>query len=50
MEESFGLSFGYPALMAMSHSKQKFSVMRGSFSERNVKKFVLGLMAGKERL
>lgn len=49
-EEVFGLSFGYPALMAMSNSKNKYSVMRGSFTERNVGSYVIGLMTGKEPL
>lgn len=36
--------------MAMSNSKQMFSVMRSSFTKKNVEKFVIGLMTGKERL
>ena len=44
------MSFGYPALMAVSVPKKKFAVMRRAFTEKNVKKFVIGLMTGKERL
>ena len=36
--------------MAMSNSKKRFSVMRSSFTKKNVEKFVIGLMTGKERL
>ena len=44
------MSFGYPAFMAISNAKKKYSVMRGSFTNKNVEKFVIGLMTGKERL
>lgn len=37
-------------MMAMSHSKNKMAVMKRSFSEKNVERFVIGLMTGKERL
>ena len=49
-EQTFGLSFGYPALMAMSTTKNKYSVMRSGFTEKNVGGFVIGLMTGKEPL
>ena len=50
MENIFGLNFGYPALMAMSVEKKRYSVMRKAYTEKNIKSFVLGLMTGKERL
>jgi hypothetical protein len=36
--------------MAMSKAKNKYSVMRSSFTEKNVGSFVIGLMTGKEPL
>jgi len=45
-----GLGFGYPALVAISKGKMMYSVMKLSFTEKNVRKFVLGLMTGKEKV
>jgi len=36
--------------MAMSTAKNKFSVMRSGFTEKNVGAYVIGLMTGKEPL
>ena len=37
-------------MMSMSASKKKMAVMKKSFTNKNVERFVIGLMTGKERL
>jgi hypothetical protein len=40
MEEKLSLGFGFPAVVAINHSKKKYSVMRSSFETENIKTFV----------
>jgi protein disulfide-isomerase A6 len=39
-EEKLGMSFGYPAVVAINYGKKKYSVMRSAFSTDNLKTFV----------
>jgi protein disulfide-isomerase A6 len=39
-EEKLGLSFGYPAVVAINLGKKKYSVMRAAFNADNLKAFV----------
>jgi len=50
LEESLALGSGYPALVALSVSKMKYSTMAGSFSQKNIETFVKSLISGKGSL
>lgn len=50
LENSLGLGFGFPAVVAVSPQKQQFGVMKGSFSEDGLKNFLDGLLIGKTNL
>lgn len=41
--------FGYPAMVAINHKKQKYSVLKGSFSEAGIKSFMGSLVVGRQR-
>ena len=49
LEEELGLSFGFPAVVALSGGKKRFSVMRAAFSADGISQFVSRLLIGKER-
>ncbi len=49
-EEKLGMSYGYPAVVALSIKKQMFGTLRGTFTESSVHKFVIGLQTGQARL
>lgn len=38
-EQKLNLSFGYPAIVAISNGKKKYAVFRNSFNSQNVKNF-----------
>lgn len=46
-EDSFGLGFGFPALIAIHHEKKKYIVMRAHYNQAGIDKFIGDLMAGK---
>eukprot|EP01015_Nassula_variabilis_P034322 TRINITY_DN842_c0_g1_i3.p1 TRINITY_DN842_c0_g1~~TRINITY_DN842_c0_g1_i3.p1 ORF type:complete len:165 (+),score=45.85 TRINITY_DN842_c0_g1_i3:34-495(+) len=48
LEEKLSLGSGYPAVVALSLKKQRFSVMRGAFNYDNLNTFIIGLLTGKE--
>jgi len=48
LEEKLGLGFGYPALVAVSPSKKRFSVMKGKFEAAEIEFFLNGVIRGKE--
>eukprot|EP00398_MALV-I-01_sp_L67-1_P000200 gene200-98_t len=50
LEESLHLSFGYPALVAISKKKQVFGVHRGQFSKEGIRGFLVGLGGRNARL
>lgn len=45
-EEKLNLGFGYPAVVAISHKKNMYGVMRDSFDGKGLDRFVTGLMSG----
>jgi protein disulfide-isomerase A6 len=49
LEEKLGLGFGYPALVAISPSKKRFSVMKGKFEAGEIESFLNGVVRGKEQ-
>jgi protein disulfide-isomerase A6 len=44
------LGSGYPSLVAISTSKNKFATLRATFEKKNIDSFISGLLSGKERL
>lgn len=48
LENAFELTFGYPAVAAYSVDKGVYAVHRSSFTEANIKKFLLGITTGKQ--
>ena len=51
LEESMEVGgFGYPAMVAYSGKKEKYTVMRGAFSEKSISSFISRLLGGKESL
>ena len=49
-EDKLHLSFGYPAVIAISFNKKKYSICRKAFSKDNLVEFINGLLLGKEPL
>ncbi len=49
-EESLHLSFGWPALVAVSKKKEVFGVHRGAFNKEGVRGFLVGLGGRNARL
>ena len=47
-EEALNLQSGYPAVVALSLSKSVFSVMRSSYTKKNLELYINGLLSGKE--
>lgn len=50
LEKAMNLGSGYPTVVAISHSKKKFGVMRMAYTEKSVTEFLRDLMRGYERL
>ena len=44
------MSYGYPAVIALSVKKMKYATMKGTFTQKKLSKFVIGLMTGRESL
>ena len=42
------LTFGFPALVALSLDREAYAVMRGSFSEKSVAAFLHGVTTGRQ--
>lgn len=49
-EDSFGLGFGFPALLAIHHGKKKYAVMRTHYNASNLDKFLTDLMVGRVQI
>lgn len=47
LEDALEMSFGYPAVAAISVNKGVYAIHRSSFSEANIRKFLLGITSGK---
>ena len=48
LEQTLGLGFGYPAVVAVSGSKRRFAVQRDAFGDANTAKFVKDIVSGKQ--
>lgn len=48
IESQLGLTFGFPVLVGINFKKQRFALQRGAFQAQPIKKFLNGLMTGKE--
>eukprot|EP01083_Nonionella_stella_P072418 195307_1 len=48
LENAFELTFGFPALAAYSMEKGVYAVHRSSFTESNIRKFLMGITTGKQ--
>lgn len=46
LERKMNLGFGYPAVVAVSPTKEVFATMRGSFNEENLNSFLTKVMTG----
>ena len=46
-EESIGLGFGFPSIVAINYGKKKYSIMRAQYSKENVDKFIGDLLLGR---
>lgn len=49
LEEALELTFGYPAIVALSVEKQAYTVHRGSFSEKAISGFLSSITSGRQR-
>ena len=49
LENSFHLGSGYPAIVAISLSKKKYTVMRGAYTPEGIATFLTDLIRGYER-
>ena len=47
LERQMNMGFGYPAVVAVSPSKQVYATMRASFSFSNLNEFLLKVMTGQ---
>mmetsp|Transcript_30822 Transcript_30822/g.30328 ORF Transcript_30822/g.30328 Transcript_30822/m.30328 type:complete len:161 (+) Transcript_30822:796-1278(+) len=45
-ERDLNLGFGFPAVVAISNSKQKVATMKGAYDESNFNSFLSGLISG----
>ncbi|KAK8798829.1 hypothetical protein WA158_007913 [Blastocystis sp. Blastoise] len=50
LEQELNLGFGYPAVVAVSKNKGKYSVAKGAFTEKSINVFINGLKSGRSRL
>ena len=48
LEEALGLTFGFPALVALSLDRQALAVMHGAFRATNVHTFLHGITTGRQ--
>lgn len=47
-EEGLNLGSGYPAVVAVSVSKNVYSIMRSAYTKKNIETYINGLLSGKE--
>jgi len=48
LESAMEMTFGYPAVAALSMDKGVYAVQRGSFTEKNVGRFLSGITTGRQ--
>lgn len=47
LEEALQMTFGFPAVVALSMHKNVYSVMHGSFTEKSISKFITSIVSGR---
>ncbi|SOV15888.1 protein disulfide isomerase [Plasmodium sp. gorilla clade G2] len=45
--QKLNLTFGFPTVIALSFSKNVFSILKGNYSEQSIKNFITQMMMGK---
>lgn len=45
--QKLNLNFGFPTVIALSVSKNVFSILKGNYSEQSIKNFIIQMMTGK---
>ncbi|CAD2104682.1 protein disulfide-isomerase A6 [Plasmodium vinckei petteri] len=45
--QRLNLTFGFPTVIAISFSKNVYSILKGNYSEQSIKNFVIQMMTGK---
>jgi protein disulfide-isomerase A6 len=48
LEEALGLTFGFPALVALSLDRQALAVLHGAFRDTNIQTFLFGITTGRQ--
>jgi protein disulfide-isomerase A6 len=48
LEEALGLTFGFPALVAVSLDRQALAVLHGAFRDTNIQTFLFGITTGRQ--
>ena len=48
LEQSLGLTFGFPALVALSLDREAQAVMHGAFRDTNMQTFLHGITTGRQ--
>ena len=48
LEQALGLTFGFPAVVAISLDRQALAVMHGAFRESSVQSFLHGITTGRQ--
>lgn len=48
LEQALELTFGFPALVALSLEKQAYAVLRGSFTEKAISSYLTGITTGRQ--
>eukprot|EP00828_Plagiopyla_frontata_P031191 TRINITY_DN4102_c0_g1_i1.p1 TRINITY_DN4102_c0_g1~~TRINITY_DN4102_c0_g1_i1.p1 ORF type:complete len:309 (-),score=68.32 TRINITY_DN4102_c0_g1_i1:153-1079(-) len=48
LEETLNLGTGFPALIALSFSKEKIAVLKGKFEKENIEEFTAKILSGRE--
>ena len=49
-EDKLGLSFGFPAVLVVNHSKKKYAVMRSAYDLDSLKTYINRILIGRESL
>ncbi|KDO29489.1 hypothetical protein SPRG_06029 [Saprolegnia parasitica CBS 223.65] len=48
LEEAFGLTFGYPSVLAINLDKQRYSVMHAAFDSTSIASYLEGIFSGRQ--
>eukprot|EP00164_Ancoracysta_twista_P002767 GFYU01003683.1.p1 GENE.GFYU01003683.1~~GFYU01003683.1.p1 ORF type:complete len:565 (-),score=211.16 GFYU01003683.1:121-1815(-) len=50
LEETLGLTYGFPAVVAFSPAKKAAATMRGTFDAKSMESFLNGVLGGREKV